>query len=283
MRALVTADAREFWRAAGAWLEREPVRHSVPLTVLVRARAGEVDGSFAVALDDAGEVTGAAMRTPPHPVHVAGSAAAATVLAEALVEHCPDNDGAGGEAVAAAAFARAWSARTGAVAEATMRQRLYELSAVVPPAPVPGRARLATGDERELLVAWVEAFLADTGAGGTTAGAGPAVDLLLAGRRAHLWDDAGPACLVGVSPTVAGVARVAPVYTPPARRRRGYASALVGAVSQAVLDAGADRCALYTDLANPTSNHVYAALGYRPVADATMYAFRTPARGYGLG
>jgi len=34
---------------------------------------------------------------------------------------------------------------------------------------------------------------------------------------------------------------------------------------------------LFTDLANPTSNHVYQAIGYQPVCDANDYVFLPPA------
>ncbi|MCY8590548.1 GNAT family N-acetyltransferase [Bacillus haynesii] len=32
-------------------------------------------------------------------------------------------------------------------------------------------------------------------------------------------------------------------------------------------------CCLYTDLSNPTSNRIYLAIGYRPVADSIACAF----------
>ena len=32
-------------------------------------------------------------------------------------------------------------------------------------------------------------------------------------------------------------------------------------------------CALFTDLANPTSNAIYARIGYRPLADYAHYRF----------
>ena len=40
----------------------------------------------------------------------------------------------------------------------------------------------------------------------------------------------------------------------------------MAAVSQRLLAAGSRVC-LFTDQANPTSNHIYEALGYRPVVD----------------
>jgi hypothetical protein len=67
--------------------------------------------------------------------------------------------------------------------------------------------------------------------------------------------------------------RIGAVYTPPQDRGRGYASNLVAAVSQAQLDAGRTFCFLYTDLANPTSNHIYRAVGYEPVSEAMEFVF----------
>jgi hypothetical protein len=47
-----------------------------------------------------------------------------------------------------------------------------------------------------------------------------------------LWEQNGPVSLAGFTgPTPNGI-RIGPVYTPPAHRRRGYASALVAALSQ---------------------------------------------------
>ena len=65
--------------------------------------------------------------------------------------------------------------------------------------------------------------------------------------------------------------RVGPVYTPPAERRRGYAGALVAALSQQLLDTGREFCFLFTDQANPTSNHIYQQIGYAPVCDVAQY------------
>jgi predicted GNAT family acetyltransferase len=63
------------------------------------------------------------------------------------------------------------------------------------------------------------------------------------------------------------------VYTPPEKRNRGYASSLVAALSQHLLDGGRKFCFLYTDLANPTSNKIYRALGYEHVGDSVQIFF----------
>jgi hypothetical protein len=56
-------------------------------------------------------------------------------------------------------------------------------------------------------------------------------------------------------------------------RRRGYGSAVTAAVTAERLAAGRRFCFLYTDLANPTSNRIYASLGYEPVCDSVDCAF----------
>lgn len=89
----------------------------------------------------------------------------------------------------------------------------------------------------------------------------------LARERLFVWDDHGPASMVSLSPIVAGVTRLGPVYTPPELRRRGYASSAVAAASRRALAEGGRRCALFTDLSNPTSNKIYDDVGYRRIAD----------------
>jgi predicted GNAT family acetyltransferase len=69
--------------------------------------------------------------------------------------------------------------------------------------------------------------------------------------------------------------RIGPVYTPPEYRKKGYASACVATLSQQLLNQGYQACYLYTDLANPTSNHIYKTIGYQPVCDWNIYQFKS--------
>jgi len=48
---------------------------------------------------------------------------------------------------------------------------------------------------------------------------------------------------------------------------------VTAAASQASLDAGRRFVFLFTDLANPTSNKIYQAIGYEPVIDIDQLAF----------
>jgi predicted GNAT family acetyltransferase len=62
------------------------------------------------------------------------------------------------------------------------------------------------------------------------------------------------------------------VYTPPEHRGHGYASAVTARAAWDILDHAAVPV-LYTDLANPTSNKIYRAIGFRPVTDRTSVTF----------
>jgi predicted GNAT family acetyltransferase len=148
-----------------------------------------------------------------------------------------------------------------------MRQAMHVLDEVsAPPRPATGALRLPRNGERALLVAWMEEFVGEAGLVGA-AQAGPMVDARLRHEGLMVWDDGQPVSMIGLAPEVAGVVRIGPVYTPPPHRRRGYAGSAVAAASRRALAGGAARCMLFTDLANPTSNKIYAEVGYRRVAD----------------
>jgi len=68
------------------------------------------------------------------------------------------------------------------------------------------------------------------------------------------------------------IARIGPVYTPPERRRHGYAGALTAELSKHLLNKGA-KVMLFTDAKNPTSNSVYQKIGYRKIRDNMRISF----------
>jgi predicted GNAT family acetyltransferase len=148
-----------------------------------------------------------------------------------------------------------------------MREAMHVLTEVTdPPRPSPGRLRQATSAEQELLVAWEEAFALEAGLA-VSSEAPHLVARRLASGGQFVWEDGAPVATLAVSPAVAGTVRIGPVYTPPQHRRHGYASSAVAAASRRALAAGARQCMLFTDLANPTSNRIYATVGFRRYAD----------------
>jgi predicted GNAT family acetyltransferase len=174
-------------------------------------------------------------------------------------------------------FAQTWSEMTGAGYEVGVRERTFELRQVIHPTYSPGELRKAKDDDLELLAQWFVEFtdeaLRDVEKA-TLSDARKRMKTRIEEGMVYVWEDGEIVCLVGTSrPTERGIA-IGPVYTPPHLRGRGYASSCVAQVSQRQLDAGKSFCTLFTDLANPTSNHIYQVIGYRPVCDYTVYTFK---------
>jgi hypothetical protein len=62
----------------------------------------------------------------------------------------------------AAAFAHAWHAITGRAGTVSTEERLYRLGTLRGPTGVSGAARVASDDDRGVLVNWVELFFQET-------------------------------------------------------------------------------------------------------------------------
>jgi predicted GNAT family acetyltransferase len=258
---------------AGEFLDAEPVRHNLVATLLHRCVATGSEGRYWTA-HDGERVVGITFQSPLH------FFAAVTPMPRAAVEATVERavrdgvvlPGVNGEAAVSSVFAGHWSECAGTAARPVEAMRLYEVDEVQVPS-ARGTVRIATEADHELAAAWLHAFEAEVGE--------PPGDADAVTRRriasGELWlhDDDGPVCLAGLSIPVGGAIRVGPVYTPPAHRGRGYASALVADRSAAVRADGL-RCLLYADLANPTSNRIYRAMGYRAVAEKMRYEFDTP-------
>ncbi len=276
MRLQLTRDPEEFAARAQEFLAGR-VERNVLATVLVHLRRGrwaDRKPLFAYGLDEAGRVSAAALRTPPWPLLVTAlDHPAAEQLMEMWLAADPHLNGVSAEAPTARAIAAAWQLRTAGVSRCARRDAMHALSDVVAPGrPARGALREASAGERALLVEWERAFVSEAGAG-MAAEAERSVDSRLENRAQFVWDDGGAVSTLVLSPQVAGTVRIGPVYTPPERRCRGYASSAVAAVCQRALAAGARRCALFTDLANPTSNKIYAAVGFRRLGDWEEHVF----------
>lgn len=176
------------------------------------------------------------------------------------------------------AFAEAWTGLSGQTYHVTTPLRTFKLEKVNPVTGVRGHLRKATDADRALLIEWEMAFATEAFSERkpNREETERSVDFRLYSGIGgiYLWDDGGAVCYTGYGgPTPHGI-RIGPVYTPPEHRKRGYASACVAGASQLLLDGGRDFCFLFTDLRNPTSNHIYQEVGYRAVCDFTDYGFR---------
>jgi GNAT superfamily N-acetyltransferase len=280
MRATFHETAQQFLAGADRFLRLDPLSTNVVGVVAARIVAGAQPASddhlWATMEDSDGNVLGVAMHTPPHALFVSRMPAeAAAVLAGVLADAGRALPGVNGAVSATAPFADVWTARTGRASTVVTALRMYRLGELVRPSGVPGRAAAAAGPAEIALVSgWLGAFHDEAQSHAPVEDWRASAERRVAAGEVHLWHDRGaPVSLAAVSAPAAAVARVGPVYTPPGQRRRGYGAAVTAEATTAALAGRAEHVVLYTDLANPTSNSIYQAIGYRPDHDAEERSF----------
>jgi predicted GNAT family acetyltransferase len=262
----LTSDVAEYVALAGEFVAARPAENTVLLTVAetVRKRGPGAFGDTAP-LFGWWEAGGAFVHTPPHPL-------APTDLPEPAVQELAAE--LAGRAlsgvVGPADVARAFAAASGRRATERRREWLYRLGQLTPPQPPPGRVVPAADVDRELLVAWMAAFLDYIG---DAPDAAPRhVENRLEGMS--VWvRDGEPVSLVAASPPLAGMVRIGPVYTPAEQRGHGYAAALTAAACRRALDDGVEHVLLFADVANETSNRLYRRLGFEALQERLFVAF----------
>ena len=303
-RVEVHPDARAFLGRAEAWLREREDAHNLMLSLAyartgtpapdeeevggdgrgtVRAggkdgQGGSEDGGVGDVLfgtvTEEGRVVGCVMRTPPHKLLLTDlPPEAADAVSGRVAERYDAIPAVLGPEPAAEEVARAWTRRRGGSVHPGMAQRIYRLDRVVPPQKAEGALRPARPAELEQAVAWGHAFAEEAGTQFATTQ--QTVERWIRRGELFVWDVAGAPRSIAVAGgrTPRGV-RIGYVYTPPEARANGFASNLVAALSQRMLDDGRDFCVLYTDLANPTSNAIYRRVGYEPLMDVRDFEIR---------
>lgn len=273
----------DFLASAGAFLARREAEHNLIFGISAAVRStpelfADDPPIFHTVTDDAGRVVAASMRTPPNNEVLSqiDDPDAVDALADALSGQALPGVLAPAEIVQQ--FLRRWHELTGRTAHLEVAERIFRLDAVLlPERPASGAWRLAEPADRELIAGWIVDFSTEALPESPRPEAPLATaDRWIAGiyRRVYLWEDDGEVVsLVGAGGETPNGIRIGPVYTPPAARGRGYATSLTAAASADQLANGRRFCFLFTDLANPTSNRIYQAIGYRPVCDVDQYRF----------
>ena len=276
-------DAKAFRDHAMPYLLKDEAAHNVIIGITDRLQRGfEITEQpfLAHVEDEMGKVVGAAMRTPPYGAQIAqtNNDEAVILIAKALMDTYGTIPTVGGRVDNAQVFAKTWQLMTGQSYKEKMRQGIYELTQIIMPQNVSGEAKLATQADLDILIQWFGEFDRGTGLGART----PEqikqfLDLRLgkdAGTRIWVWwDDDEPVSMAGLNRLTLNGACISYVYTPDEKRRNGYASGVTAHASKTMLDEGYDFCCLYTDMANPTSNKIYKAMGYEHICDHSFIEF----------
>ncbi len=231
-------EARDFLEAAGPFLVAREAEHYLILGVTSNLLEAPEDFSappYLATVSTGGRVVAARCRRRPS----TWSCRRSTIprRSPCLADDLADRDlpGALGPVEHVRAFVEARTARGGPPARLHISERIFRLTEVLSPTPLaPGRLRAAGSADRALVLDWIGAFHREALEPVTPSELAALTDRWLGGRgrTLYLWEDGEVVSLAGIgSPTPNGL-RIGPVYTPPERRRHGYASALVAAMSQ---------------------------------------------------
>lgn len=270
-------DASQFYDRVKDYLLTDEALHNMLLRLchsLIHNPGGFDEKPLLATVEAEGDIVAVAMRTPSGNLLLSKiqDFGAVEVMVQNLHTTQESLPGVTAPNAEAKAFAEIWRSLTSQSYKMKMALRAFQLKQVEKISSSVGELRQGTQRDRELLIDWFEAFVVEA-LGIAATNTERTVERHLQQGTAYLWEDETPvsiACNVGI--TLNG-AVISVVYTPPEHRRKGYGSSCVAALSEILLSRGHKYCFLFTDLANPTSNHIYQAIGYQSVGDLYDYSF----------
>ncbi len=174
-------------------------------------------------------------------------------------------------------FAKTWAGLAEKKYKIGMQQKIYQLEKVILPKPVSGSILVCNESHLDLITQWVYEFSLESLAHevNTIERAREFAANKIPKGEVYIWSDEKgiPVSMNSVGRSTKHGISISAVYTPKNFRHRGYASALVAATSQQMLNHGKKFCMLYTDLSNSTSNKIYQGIGYQEIATSVNYIF----------
>ncbi len=269
--------AEEFLGRAGHWLAQKEVRNNSCLIVvsnLISKPISERPEHYFWVIEQAGAVIGTAFWTPPYKFTVSEmDKESLSALAEVVRDSHPNIPGVGGPRESADHFSHFWNLKTQRTPSLEHSMRIYQLEKITSLTMSPGKLKKAREKDGEFITKWLQQFHEEIRVS-EELDIRNIVENYIREKRLFIWDDGEYRTMAGYAGSTLNGVRINMVYTPPEFRGKGYATSLVAALSQSLLDSGKKFCCLYTDLLNPTSNGIYQKIGYQPVCDWNVYQFK---------
>ena len=267
--------AGEFLERMGDYFEQTEALNGLMFGICLQlksnpSRYGDLQPLFAV-VEEEGVIQLAALMTPPYKLQLCTptgySVQSIETLTQGLVANKWEVPAVVAERHLVESFAHVWDTYQGCRHHEGQNLRIHELRHVQPVAYAHGEFRQAEPEDIETAVTWAQAFHYDCFGTDAPERSTHITEQRVRNGELFFWSDPLPVSMAGQTrPTPHGES-IGLVYTPPEHRKKGYATSVVAALSQRILDEGKQFCCLYTDLANPISNSIYRKIGYVPLAD----------------
>ena len=279
------ADASELIALSGACLEAHESENNLPLGLAYALAKDPLrygpEPPLLLSVLEQGSPIGGAVMTPPRRIilskFIANTKEAMAHLVRYLLATDAPIPGVVGPASAAQAFSACWAeAVPSASPKETMRMRVFEARTVAYVPLSAGALRLASMDYLPLMAQWMDAFSQEAlGESADLDKAKKSAARFIADGQLHIWDCNGPVSMAKSARPMRNGITITAVYTPPEQRNKGYATACVVSLTKKLLSERYSSCSLFADQFNPTSNSIYAKIGYVPLGDALEFDFST--------
>ena len=275
-------DANELISLSGAYLELHESENNLPIGLAHRlAKNPHYYGPgspLLLSILDQGRAVGVAIMTPPRRLILSRFKTSVEVAMVHLTRYLHGIDmpipGVTGPATEAQVFSKCWIEGMASISSrVVMRLRVFEARTV---ADIPlslGELRLACMADHPLMTQWIAAFSETIGEPMDVDSAKSNAQQYIKDRQLYIWDDGGPVSIATETRPIRNGTTISTVYTPPEHRSKGYATSCVWSLTKKLLSDRYTFCSLYTDLSNPTSNSIYAKIGYVPLGDALSFDF----------
>ena len=222
-----------------------------------------------------GKVVFSCLQTPPLNLILYGREGSCSEELETLISFLLKNGydfpGVLGPRKIAREFSDIWKSQKGDNWETVFEHLVFQLNKVEDIPISNGKLRKANESDFTIVAKWFREFIVEATHDDPSNSEKLARNKLDDGLI-YLWEDGEIVSIAAVArPTTNGIT-VNYVYTPKEYRGKGYASSIVARMSELMLERY-KFCALFTDLANPTSNKIYKAIGYIPVQEFTQIKF----------
>jgi GNAT superfamily N-acetyltransferase len=269
-------EAPEFRAQVVPLLAEHEVEYNLLLGLAMRIAAQPEtapDAVFCVVQKD-GVFAGAALRTPPKlPIVTRLPEGAARAVAEFFRSIGDVPDGAIGPGEHGRDVASVFAEWRAGRLELASDELVYELRELREPRSPPGFARTGTTEDAPTVTRFLTEFFAEVALPHPPDPAAQAARVLER-NAAWLWDDGGPRALACWARQLTLGAAIAPVYTAPDSRGRGYGTAVTAALCRELFASGRKYVCLHADRNNAASNHVYRSLGFREVSTNQVWTIR---------
>ena len=278
-------DANELISLSGAYLELNESENNLPIGLAYRLaknpRYYGPESPLLLSILEQGRAAGVAIMTPPRRLILSRFETSVEVAMAHLTRYLRGIDapipGVTGPATEAQAFSECWTEEmAGISARVVMQLRVFEARTVADVPLSPGKLRLACMADHPLMTQWIATFSETIGEPVDVDSAKSNAQQYIKDKQLYIWDDGGPVSIATETRPIRNGITISTVYTPSEHRGKGYATSCVWSLTKKLLSDRYSFCSLYTDLSNPTSNSIYAKIGYVPLGDALSFDFAPP-------